>query len=190
MTKQKEENFREILQSKTLKNITLQSKILHYSHKWVIAPVEQAQNQDPFNPQNPQDTNPHHTFPTSHLYQIIQHICKIFQSNHQILHQTQSSNKLLQDKMPQLSWSYFKPEFSGKPEEDAIAHLFRTNNWMETHNFPEDEKVQRFCLTLTGEARLWHETLGPIEVDWTGIQEHFRQQYSKFGNRKGQLFHV
>ena len=22
-----------------------------------------------------------------------------------------------------LSWSYFKPEFSGKPEEDAEAHL-------------------------------------------------------------------
>ena len=92
--------------------------------------------------------------------------------------------------MPQLSWSYFKPEFSGKPEEDAIAHLLRTNDWMETHNFPEEAKVQRFCLTLTGEVRLWHETLRPIDVDWTGLQEHFRQQYSKFGNTKEQLFHV
>ena len=52
------------------------------------------------------------------------------------------------------------------------------NDWMETHNFPEEAKVQRFCLTLTGEARLWYETLRPIEVDWTGLQEHFRQQYS------------
>ena len=58
--------------------------------------------------------------------------------------------------MPQLSWSYFKQEFSGKPEEDAIAHLVRTNDWMETNNFPEEEKVQRCCLTLTGEARLWY----------------------------------
>ena len=44
--------------------------------------------------------------------------------------------------MLQLSWSYFKPEFSGKPEEDAIAHLLRTNDWIETHNFPEEAKVQ------------------------------------------------
>ena len=67
--------------------------------------------------------------------------------------------------MPQLNWSYFKPEISGKPEEDVEAHLLRTNDWMETHNFPEVVKVQRFCLTLTGEARLWYETLRPIEVD-------------------------
>ena len=91
--------------------------------------------------------------------------------------------------MPQLNWSYFKTEFSGKPEEDAEAHLLRTNNWMETHNFPEVVKVQRFYLTLTSEARLWYETLRPIEVDWTWLQEHFRQQYSKFGNTREQLFH-
>ena len=39
------------------------------------------------------------------------------------------------NQMLQLNWSYFKPEFSGKPEEDAEAHLMRTNDWMETHNF-------------------------------------------------------
>ena len=92
--------------------------------------------------------------------------------------------------IPQLNWSYFKPEFSGKTEEDAEAHLLRTNDWMETHNYPEVAKVQRFCLTLTSEARLWYETLRPIVVDWTGLQEHFRQQYSKFGNAKEQLCHV
>ena len=54
-----------------------------------------------------------------------------------------------QVQMPWLLWSYFKLEFSGKPEEDATAHLLRTNNWMETHNFPEEAKVERFCLTLT-----------------------------------------
>ena len=37
---------------------------------------------------------------------------------------------------------------------------------------------------------MWYKTLRPIEVDWTGLQEHFRQQYSKFGNTKEQLFHV
>ena len=43
----------------------------------------------------------------------------------------------------------FKPEFAGRPEEDAEAHLLHTNDWMITNNFPDDVKVQRFCLTLT-----------------------------------------
>ena len=34
------------------------------------------------------------------------------------------------------------PEFVGKPEEDAVAQLLRTNDWMETHNFPEETKIQ------------------------------------------------
>ena len=53
---------------------------------------------------------------------------------------------------------------------------------METHNFPDEEKAQRFCLTLTGEARLWYESLEPTVVDWQGLQDQFRQQYLKFGN--------
>ena len=92
--------------------------------------------------------------------------------------------------VPQFNWSYFKPEFSGKPEEDAIAHLLRTNDWMETHNFPQETKVQRFCLTLAGEARFWYESLRPIEIDWPTLQEHFRQQYSKFCNTREQYFHM
>ena len=79
--------------------------------------------------------------------------------------------------MEHLNWSYFKPEFSGKPEEDAEAHLLRSNNWMGIHQFPEDIKVQRFCLTLVAEARLWYESLRPINVDWQGLQKQFRQQY-------------
>ena len=31
-----------------------------------------------------------------------------------------------------LNWSHFKPDFSGKPEEDTEAHLLRTNDWMNT----------------------------------------------------------
>ena len=42
----------------------------------------------------------------------------------------------------QLNWSYFKPEFSGNPEEDAEAHLLRTNDWIETQNFPVNQKVR------------------------------------------------
>ena len=29
-----------------------------------------------------------------------------------------------------MNWSHFKPEYSGKPEEDVEAHLLRTNDWM------------------------------------------------------------
>ena len=47
--------------------------------------------------------------------------------------------------VPQFNWFYFKPEFSGKPEEHAMAHLLRTNDWMEMHNFQQEAKVQRFC---------------------------------------------
>ena len=53
---------------------------------------------------------------------------------------------------------------------------------METHNFPELAKVQRVCLTLSEESRLWYESLKPIVVDWQGSQDPFGQQSSKFGN--------
>ena len=92
--------------------------------------------------------------------------------------------------MPQLNWSHFKSEFAGKPDEDPEAHLLWTNDWMDTHAFPEDVKVQKFCLTLVGEARLWYESLRPIALDWNGLQNLFRQQYSKMGNTREQLFHA
>ena len=90
----------------------------------------------------------------------------------------------------QLKWSYFKPEFSGKPEEDVEEHLLRTNDWMETHKFSDDQKVRRFCLTLMGEARLWYETLDTVQLDWETLREHFQQQYSKFGSTRKQYFHA
>ena len=84
--------------------------------------------------------------------------------------------------MTLLNWSHFKPEFSRKPEVDAEVYFHRTNGWMNTHQFPEDIKVQRFGLTLVGEARLWYESLRPINVDWQCLQNQFRHQYSKIGN--------
>ena len=90
-----------------------------------------------------------------------------------------------------LNWSNFKPEFSGKPEEDAKAHLLRSNEWMEAHCFEEDLRVQRFCLTLLGEARLWYQSLEPLEnTTWAQFQNLFRQRYSKLGNTCKQLFHA
>ena len=90
-----------------------------------------------------------------------------------------------------LNWSNFKPEFSGKPEEDAEVHLLHSNDWMDPHHFNEDIKVQRFCLTLLGEARLWYHSLEPPrDTTWAQLQNLFRQRYSKLGNTHEQLFHA
>ena len=92
----------------------------------------------------------------------------------------------------QLNWSHFKPDFAGKPKEDVEAHLLRTMDWMTTHDFPEDKKVKGFCLTLLGEARLWYAILNiqQQQLNLEGLQDKFRQQYSKFGNTREQYFHA
>ena len=91
---------------------------------------------------------------------------------------------------PQLNWSHFKPEFEGRSEEDAEAHLLRMNDWMDTHDFPDYVKVEQFCLNLVRKARLWYESLRLINVEWDDLQHMFRQQYSKIGNTREQLFHA
>ena len=88
-----------------------------------------------------------------------------------------------------MNWSHFKPEYSGKSEKDVEAHLLRTNDRMNTHDFPDGVKVQRFCLTLT-EARFWYASLESIVMTWQELQNQFRRQYSKLGNTREQLFHV
>ena len=62
---------------------------------------------------------------------------------------------------------------------------------MNAHPFNDDVKVQRFCLTLLGEARLWFHSLEPLEgTTWPQLQNLFRQRYSKLGNTCEQLFHA
>ena len=63
------------------------------------------------------------------------------------------------------NWIGKKPEFSGKPEEDAESHLHSTRDWMEAYNFPNEVKVRCFCMTLRSEARLWYESLAPLDDD-------------------------
>ena len=89
-----------------------------------------------------------------------------------------------------LNWLQFKPEYADKQDEDVEVHLLRTNGWMDTHAFPESVKVQHFCLTQVGDAKLWYESLRPINKDCNWLQNHFRQQYSKIGNTMEQLFHA
>ena len=88
------------------------------------------------------------------------------------------------------NWIGKKPEFSDKPEVDTESHLLSTRDWMEAHNIPERDKVRCFCLMLIGEARLWYESLAPLDDDWPTLQNKFRWQYSKIGNTPEQLFHA
>ena len=74
--------------------------------------------------------------------------------------------------------------------EDAEEHLLHSNDWMNVHCFVNGVRVQRFCLTLLGEARLWYHSLEPINVDWPKLQNLFRQRYSKVGNIREKLFHA
>ena len=61
---------------------------------------------------------------------------------------------------------------------------------MDTNAFPEAVKIQQLCLTLVGEARLWYELLTSIALDWNGLKNQIRQQYSKIHNTREQLFHA
>ena len=96
--------------------------------------------------------------------------------------QQQNQDPAGQQQHLRINWSNFKPEFSGKPDEDAEAHLLCSNDWMNAHCFVHGVKVQRFCLTLLGEVRLWFQSLEPINVNWPELQNLFRQRYSKVGN--------
>ena len=76
-----------------------------------------------------------------------------------------SAQPIQQACVQRLHWLHLKPEFTGKPGEDAEAHFHRMNDWIDTHAFQEGVKVQHFCLTLAEEARLWNETIRPINID-------------------------
>ena len=105
--------------------------------------------------------------------------------------QQQNQDPAGQQQYLHINWSNFKPEFSGKPEEDAETHLLHSSDWMNAHHFIDGVIVQRFCLTLLGEAWLWFQSLEPLHnVTCPELQNLFRQKYSKVGNTWEQLFHA
>ena len=81
----------------------------------------------------------------------------------------QSPPQITPQQQMHMNWSHFKPKFSGKPDEDVEAHLLRTKDWMTTHDFPVAVKVQRFCLTLVGEARNWYGYFRTISNDMARV---------------------
>ena len=86
-----------------------------------------------------------------------------------------------------MNLSYFKLEYSGKPDEDPEAQILRTIDWMDTHNFTPNQRIQRFPLTLTGEARLWYQSIHPFQGNLEDLQERLSTQFSKIGNTRKQL---
>ena len=81
-----------------------------------------------------------------------------------------------------MSWSYVKPEFLGKPEEDPEAHVLRMINWMDTQNFAPDKGLQRFPFTLAGKTRLWYQSIHQFQDNGEELQDRYRMQFSKIGN--------
>ena len=76
------------------------------------------------------------------------------QNQQQQQQQEQNQEPAGQQQHLHLNWSNFKPEISGKHDEDVEAHLLHSNDWMNAHHFVDGVKVQRFCLILLQEARL------------------------------------
>ena len=71
-----------------------------------------------------------------------------------------------------MNWSYFKPEFSGKLEEDPEVHIHRMIDWVDTYNFASVQRVLRFSLTQAGQARLWYQLTYPIQGNWMNYGRH------------------
>ena len=115
------------------------------------------------------------------MYQHLTQISGNTKINKQQQQQIQDLAGQQQQQVIHLNWSNFKPEFSGKLDEDAEVHLLCSNDWMNSHHFVDGVKVQRFSLTLL-EPRLWYHSLEVKNVDWPEIKKIFRQRYSKVGN--------
>ena len=91
--------------------------------------------------------------------------------------------------VPLLNCSHFKPKYSGNQMKmQKLTYLGQMMRYTHTHRFQDHVKIQRFCLTLTGEVRLQNGSLGLVNVDWLGLQNIFRQQSSKIGNTMEQHF--
>ena len=77
----------------------------------------------------PPPSQPDPTQQPTHPTQQVQQPTQLTQQGQQLVH---------------LNWSHFKPEFSGKPEENTEVHLLRTNDWMDAHHFQKTSKFKDF----------------------------------------------
>ena len=59
------------------------------------------------------------------------------------------------------------PIFSVMPDEDTESHL--SSDWINSKGIVDIEKCVRFCLTPAGNARLWYESIHPIDNVWPNL---------------------
>ena len=95
----------------------------------IVPPNQPAPQPPPINPAGPPQPAPNWPQPL---------LCQL---TPQIIHQQM------------VNWSNFKPEFTGKPEEDAEVHLLHMNDWMWAHNFDENVKVQKVLFDFIGKSQ-------------------------------------
>ena len=79
----------------------------------------------------------------------------------------------------QSNGSHFKPEFSGKPEEDVEAHLLRTSDWMDTCAFQKVSK-SNFLSYISRRSQIMVQITKTYKCRLGWINQ-FRLQYSKIG---------
>ena len=59
-----------------------------------------------------------------------------------------------EEQVVHLNWSHFKPEFSGKPDEGAEAHMLCTNDWMNAHHFVEGVKSPKILFNTIRRSQI------------------------------------
>ena len=66
-------------------------------------------------------------------------------------------------------FTYQMPNFYTKENEDVEGHLLHSNDLMNSQGIVKDAKCGRFCLTLGGDANLWHESITPVSNDGNNL---------------------
>ena len=80
------------------------------------------------------------------------------------------------------------PIFSAKDDEDAERHLSQSNDRMNLQWIAEQAKCDRFCLTLSGDAYIWYESITPVGNDQTNLQGLFAYKLPEVGQTQEELF--
>ena len=86
-----------------------------------------------------------------------------------------------------MNWFYFKPEFSGKPEEDLEVPLLITIDWMDTHNCAADKRV-RVSFIPSMQSKITNHCIHFKVIGknyWRGLNA-----VCKICNKREELFHA
>ena len=87
---------------------------------------------------------------------------------------------------PQLRVTDYLPKrFSGEGTQSPLAHWLQFADYLQIHAVPAPQQVNRFKLTLSGDARLWFE--GKAFNDLNALKNSFIEHFSGYHSREGSL---